>query len=151
MKNQFITIGVAMMMALGFASCTKDEVKPLSVGQTGQAGSTDAEDPNMRGNWSVSAYEMNGVDHTDFYTPYTLTFKGEGVVVAAGTGKMMTGKWSKGVVGDHQSLSLDFGEVDPLNLLNCSDWNIEQQTATELKMRGTRGDDGSMTLVLKKK
>jgi hypothetical protein len=115
MKNQFITIGVAVMLALGLTSCSKDEVKPLSVGQQQPV----SQEHKISGEWVVSSFEINGAEHSDFYTPYIFTFKDDGVVAAAGSGKMIPGKWSMGTVKDHQSLSLDFGDVDPLNLLKA--------------------------------
>lgn len=145
MKNQIISIGVAVLMAVGLGSCQKDSVKPVLPIQP-----VKYSNPIMNGKWVVSSFEINGAEHTDFYTPYIFSFKDGGVVAAAGSGKEVNGKWSMGAVGDHQSMSLDFGDVDPLNLLNNTDWQIGTQSATTLVMKGTRGDDGTESLTFKK-
>jgi hypothetical protein len=144
MKNQIITIGIAFMMAVGFSSCEKDDTKPVSAGTQGTY------DPMTHGKWKVATYEMNGVNHSDFYAPYTFTFKTGGVIEANGGGKSVKGTWSQNPVNGKESLQIDFKDQEPFNLLNSQNWEVITKTATDMDLIGSRGDDGTYKLRLTK-
>lgn len=145
MKNRIITIGIALLMTAGYSSCKKDAAAPVVTNTR-----TLNEHIITNGKWVVTSFEVNGVEHSDFYTPYTFRFMPGGLVVVSGSGKETTGKWSMSTVKDHPSLQADFGTTDPFNLLSNSDWNITKINNWEVEMKGTRGDDGEEVLVLKR-
>lgn len=144
MKNRIITIGIALLMAASYSSCKKDNAAPVANARTLN------EHIMTNGKWMVTSFEVNGVEHNDFYTPYTFRFLADGMVIASGGGREVAGKWSMNTVKDHQSMQMDFGTTDPFNLLSNSDWNIMKINMSGVELEGTRGDDGKETLVLKR-
>ncbi|HEX8517343.1 MAG TPA: hypothetical protein VF868_14195 [Bacteroidia bacterium] len=144
MKNRIITIGIALVMAAGYSACKKDEVKPAS------ANTQASSDPMTSGTWKVARYEVNGVEHTNIYTPYALAFRSYGNLEASGSGKKVNGTWSANAVDGGEGMQLDFGTNDPFSLLNSAAWKVVSKTATKVEMKGKRGDDGEHSLTLMK-
>jgi hypothetical protein len=142
MKNQIITIGIAILMAAGFSSCNKkDDLGTITTTRTTTG-------PASQGRYAVSKFEVNGVDHSDFYTGYAINFMQGGMLTAEGNGQKVTGTWTKkSSEADH--LVLDFGSVDPFSLMNA-DWVVAQEDNTMIELKGSRGDDGTSVLVFKK-
>jgi hypothetical protein len=143
MKNRIIIIGIALLTAAGFSACEKENSAPVY--------STQAPGfPLTNGKWVVESFEVNGAEHNDFYTPYSFDFKPGGIVLVKGTAKEVNGRWSMGANAGYQSLQLDFGDTDPFSLLNNTNWKVLSLSPRMLVMKGSRGDDGSEYLTLRK-
>lgn len=142
MKNQIITIGIAIMMAAGFSSCKKEDLGTITTTKTTTAVS--------QGKYSVSKFEVNGADHANFYTGYTIDMMKGGMLVATGNGQKVVGSWHKNPLEAKVGhLTINFGSVDPFNLLNA-DWEVVQEDNKMIELKGSRGDDGTSVLVLTK-
>jgi hypothetical protein len=142
MKNRIIIIGMALLLVAGFSACDKEESAPVYY---------PASNNQMAGKWAVASFEINGVEHSDFYTPYLFYFKDGGIILAKGAGREITGTWSMKPVNNEASLQLDFGSIDPFNLLNSGNWKIVSSSSSKMEMTSRRGDDGTQSLTLEKR
>jgi hypothetical protein len=135
MKNSIKIIAMLLVIAVGLIQCEKDKTTPYTTGNYW-----------IEGTWKATYFNLNGVQHTDFYEPYVFEFKESRTVSAIGQGKRVSGKWSI----NNDKLSLDFGTVDPFSLLNSDGWNIVNKTTTTLKLQGGMGSDDFEELTLEK-
>ena len=131
------------MMAAGFSSCKKEDLGTITTTKTTSAVS--------QGRYTVSKMEVNGVDHSNLYTGYTLDMMKGGMLVATGNGQKVVGSWSRDVLESKlvNHLVINFGSVDPFNLLNAK-WEVASENNTMIELKGSRGDDGTSVLVLTK-
>jgi hypothetical protein len=143
MKNRIIILGITLLTAAGFSSCEKEDPAPVYY-------NAPASSQISNGRWMVASFEVNGVEHYDFYKPYVFHFKERGIVVANGAGKEITGSWSMKPFDGQQAMQLEFGSQEPFNMLNSSNWKIVSISPTKIEMTGTRGDDGTQSLTLQK-
>jgi hypothetical protein len=143
MRNRIITIGIAIALAAGYTACKKEDTKPVTTTQYSSPY------PVTAGKWTVAKYEMNGVEHTDFYTPYQFVFKSDGSVEVEGASGIK-GTWSMKPVLGVESMQLDLGDQEPFNFLKSDSWKIISKTATRIEMTGTRGDDGKHSLTIQR-
>ncbi|MCW3104418.1 MAG: hypothetical protein JWO09_2858 [Bacteroidetes bacterium] len=142
MKNRIITIGIAMLMAAGYSSCKKEDLGTVTATTTSSAAS--------QGKYSVSKFEVNGVDHADFYTGYTIDMMKGGLLVAQGNGRKVLGNWKRDALEAKENpMVINFGSAEPFNLLSDS-WTVVNETNTAVELKGSRAD-GTWLLVLTKK
>lgn len=142
MKNRIITIGIAMLMAAGYSSCKKEDLGTVTTTRTTTVAS--------QGRYSISKFEVNGVDHADFYTGYTFDMLKGGALMAEGNGQKVAGTWQRNALEAKENpMVINFGSVEPFNLLNDK-WEVVSETNTAVELKGSRAD-GTWLLVLTKK
>lgn len=118
-----------------FASCKKDNsTAPTPTIVTGSI------EPSLTtGTWRVGTFIDNGTDKTNNFTDFKLEFNKNGVVTAKNGTKTFTGSWWSDNQGGRLKLNLDFVNDGGFEDLT-HDWNVLQQSSTQIQMSNINGD-----------
>jgi hypothetical protein len=140
---------IACLFMLNTASmCSSDDSSSSSVDTSAVVGTV------TQGNWRVTLFDEDGIDHTSHFSGYNFTFGDSNVLTATNGTNTYTGAWS--VTSDDSSNDDNpSGDID-FNILFSSpadfaelteDWHILERTATKIRLRHISGGDGSIDLL----
>jgi hypothetical protein len=115
LKGRLIKICFLSVIALTFASCSKDD-NPTNI-------------TPVEGNWRISYFFDSG-DETGNFSGYNFQFNSSGVVTASNGANTVNGTWSQ----TSTKLIINFGTTPVFDDLN-DDWLIEEKTSTSIKLK----------------
>lgn len=91
--------------------------------------------------WLVASYTDDGVDETQNYSNFVLTFSSNGTVVTTNGVDVINGTWNIDLsVNNALKFNVNFGETVPFAELNDS-WDIASFTETRLEVKDFDDDD----------
>ena len=129
-----IALGAILIGIVGFYSCEKTYVEPIS------PPTTTLEEPFTiiaPSGWRVTSFQWHDRSDNSHFISYVFQFNSDGSIMAVHNDIREYGKWSK------QNNILDISFVTkPLNELNCN-WTIIDHTATTLVLKGLSPYDNS--------
>lgn len=137
MKTIQKLIVILGLCTLALASCKKDD------------NSTPSGSTTITGNWRVTYYTENGVDHLSCFNGYTFTFNSGGVLTATNSGSTLTGTWTTGSDDSHDKLILQFSSSSCF-LEISDDWQILEQTSSKIRLENVSGSGGTDLLTFEK-
>lgn len=131
MKTKRLLHLIATAFFMLFASCKKDDNL-----------SSSSYSPTVgivtQGQWQVTSFTENGLDHTNHYTGHSFMFASSGTLSATNGSVSASGSWSTATEDSQQKLVLNFNSTPTFSELN-SDWHILTQTANKLTLEDVSG------------
>lgn len=133
MKN--VKMFVIAIVAITVSSCSKDDIKKLSV--------SDAI-ADVTGNWKVTYYFDNSDGSTDDFAGYTFNFNADGVLTAVSGSETFTGTWTVESSDDDpdfdKELKITIAGNDVMDELSHS-WLLTELTDSTMQLKDDSGSE----------
>ncbi|MCS6917642.1 MAG: hypothetical protein RMK52_07535 [Chitinophagales bacterium] len=122
-----------LMVAALFGACKKDDD-----GSAGEVSQT-----VQNGQWRITKFIEDSVDHTSYFTGYVFTFNENGTVTATNGSNTVSGTW--GTRNDSGKTKFDLYFSSPYEFEEISeDWVVLSFTSTLIDLEHISGGDGSI-------
>ncbi|HOS16454.1 MAG TPA: hypothetical protein PKX15_05550 [Bacteroidales bacterium] len=131
MKTTRLVYLIATAFLFVFASCKKDD-------NSSSSSSSPTVGIVTQGQWQITSFTENGINHTNHFTGHSFTFASNGALSATNGTVSATGSWSTATDDSQQKLVINFNSTPTFSELN-SDWHIITQTSSKVTLEDVSG------------
>jgi hypothetical protein len=131
MKNIRLIFALASLVLMLFASCKKDD-NSSSTTSSPTAGIV------TQGQWQITSFTENGIDHTSHFTGCSFVFASAGTLTSTNGTTSSSGSWSTTTDDSQYKLVINFNTT-PIYLELNSDWHILTQTSSKITLEDVSG------------
>jgi len=131
MKGIRLLFLLATSMLISFSSCKKDD-------NSSSSSSSPTVGIVTQGQWQITSFTENGVNHTSHFTGHSFTFTSNGSLSASNGTVSASGTWSTATDDSQQKLVINFNSTPTFSELN-SDWHILTQTTSKITLEDVSG------------
>ncbi len=138
------TVAFFLIMNSMVTSCSKDD-KTVSPGLNAAQVKTII----IVDTWKVSHYDEAGIDHTSDFSGYAFTFNTDKTLVGTDSSATKNGTWDATAESGLVKIPIDFTPTEttgPFESIS-DDWFVMTASNTEITLKHTSGDDGSIDLL----
>jgi hypothetical protein len=131
MKNIRQIFAMVSVVLVLFASCKKDD-------NSSSATSSPTTGIVTQGQWQITSFTENGIDHTAHFTGCSFVFASAGTLSSTNGTTSASGSWSAATDDSQYKLVINFNSTPVFLELN-SDWHILTQTSSKITLEDVSG------------